>query len=81
MSVDTVIWPAEGAVPTGNINPGAYGGGTRPTPFAVLHLDPDAKVQFNLRRAPAEQARWLRALAEVATELADELDPQDGAEA
>lgn len=72
MTVSTTIWPEPADTPGGYVNAG-HG-----EPFAVLNLlgvGGDASIQFLKRVAHADQARYLRALAEVATRVADELDP------
>jgi hypothetical protein len=81
-SVDTVIWPDSNSIPTGGINPGDRHGA--PEPFAVLRLlgmGGGAQIQFMQSVTVADQARYLRALAEVATRLAEELDPNEGTQA
>jgi hypothetical protein len=79
MSVDTTVWPEAGSTPTGYINPDASH--AAPEPFAVLRLlgmGGGAQIQFMQSLGATEQVRYLRALAEVATRLADELDPNGG---
>lgn len=71
--VETIIWPGESTTPEGHINTSG------PDPFVVLSplgRGRGAYIQFWSRTSPAEQARYLRHLAEVATRLADELDSE-----
>jgi hypothetical protein len=72
MSVSTTTWPEITDTPGGYVNAG------NGSPFGVIHLlglGGDSTIQF-LKSVPrADQAGYLRALAEVATRIADELDP------
>jgi hypothetical protein len=76
-SVSTTIWPDADTVPTGEVM--TY---DERSPFALVRFLGDRSttaLQFRSGIASADQARYLRDLAELVTRLADELDPQNGA--